>query len=417
MDQSHHFSAGASPLEFLHLVGRLKRVKRAGWVRRGVADAESVADHAFRMTLMCAMFEGYPDLNIAKCAYMAMFHDIGEAIVGDITPFDGINKGRSSIGLAIEETNSGPDEKYLRERLAIMFLSCLVHHFNPSCASSIMDLWLEFENGTTKEAVLVRDFDRLECLVQAFEYERSQGVNLQDFLTEADRIETPEVKRLAEFQLLEREAFLARKTEHIVVIFVLGGPGVGKGTQCSKLAQDLGFEHISVGDLLREERGSAESRFSDFISESMKESVIIPAQLTVGLLESKIRLSWKEGKSRFLIDGFPRSMEQILVFEEQIQQRNSTLFLDCRPDVMKERLTKRASMSGRVDDNPESIHKRIETFRSENETILKHLRNRGPVKTVKCDASVDEVYESTKAAVEGIIGQMESDEHGIEWES
>ncbi|OJD28532.1 hypothetical protein ACJ73_00059 [Blastomyces percursus] len=391
MDQSQHFSAGASPLEFLHVVGRLKRVKRAGWVIRGVADAESVADHTFRMTLMCMMFEGYSNFNITKCVYMAMFHDIGEAIVGDITPFDGINK----------------DEKYLRERLAIMFLSCLVHHFNPKCARSIMDLWLEFEKGTTKEAILVRDFDRLECLVQAFEYERSQGVNLQDFLTEADRIRTPEVKSLAKSQLLEREAFLARKTEHIIVIFVLGGPGVGKGTQCSKLAQDLGFEHISVGDLLREE--GASTKFSDFISESMKESIIIPAQLTVHLLESKIRLLWKEGKQRFLIDGFPRSMEQILEFEEQIQQRNATLFLDCQQDAMIERLTKRASMSGRIDDNPESIQKRIETFLKENETIVNHLRNSGPVKIVKCDAPVDEVYESTKAAVEGIISQMESD--------
>lgn len=93
---------------------------------------------------------------------------------------------------------------------------------------------------------------------------------------------------------------------------------MGKGTQCARLAQDLGFQHLSVGDLLREEIQQLDSPFATFISESIQSSVIIPAQLTVDLLKAKMGASKTQGKSRFLIDGYPRSMDQAVMFEEEV---------------------------------------------------------------------------------------------------
>jgi len=93
---------------------------------------------------------------------------------------------------------------------------------------------------------------------------------------------------------------------------------VGKGTQCARLAQDLGFQHLSVGDLLREEIHQLDSPFATFISESIHSSVIIPAHLTVNLLKAKMSASKTQGKSRFLIDGYPRSMDQAVMFEEEV---------------------------------------------------------------------------------------------------
>lgn len=101
---------------------------------------------------------------------------------------------------------------------------------------------------------------------------------------------------------------------------VTGGPGVGKGTQCARLAQDLDFQHLSVGDLLREEIDRPGSPFATFIRESMQSSVIIPAQLTVSLLKAKMDTSNTPDKGRFLIDGYPRSMDQALMFEEEVLQ-------------------------------------------------------------------------------------------------
>lgn len=93
---------------------------------------------------------------------------------------------------------------------------------------------------------------------------------------------------------------------------------MGKGTQCARLAQDLGFQHLSVRDLLREEIHQLDSPFAAFISESIQSSVIIPAQLTVNLLKVKMSASKTEGKGRFLIDGYPRSMDQAVMFEEEV---------------------------------------------------------------------------------------------------
>jgi UMP-CMP kinase len=93
--------------------------------------------------------------------------------------------------------------------------------------------------------------------------------------------------------------------EKVVVIFVLGGPGAGKGTQCGFLVRDYGFTHLSAGDLLRHEQDRPGSELSDMIKEHIKEGLIIPMEVTVQLLENAIAedIKDKDGKGRFLIDG------------------------------------------------------------------------------------------------------------------
>lgn len=79
-------------LELMHLVERLKLQKRTGWVREGCRDPESIADHMYRMAVMALLSEEDEELDVAKCVQMAVVHDLAEAEVGDITPFDGISK-------------------------------------------------------------------------------------------------------------------------------------------------------------------------------------------------------------------------------------------------------------------------------------------------------------------------------------
>ena len=91
----------------------------------------------------------------------------------------------------------------------------------------------------------------------------------------------------------------------VSVIFVLGGPGAGKGTQCDKIVEDYGFTHLSAGDLLREEQDRKDSQFGDLIKEYIKEGTIVPMEITVQLLENAMTANIKEkdGNGRFLIDG------------------------------------------------------------------------------------------------------------------
>lgn len=93
---------------------------------------------------------------------------------------------------------------------------------------------------------------------------------------------------------------------------------MGKGTQCANAAQEFDFVHISAGDLLREEAKSSDSPYKDFINKSFLNSVTIPAQLTVSLLEKRIKAERAQGKTKFLLDGFPRSVEQALEFERKV---------------------------------------------------------------------------------------------------
>ena len=112
---------------------------------------------------------------------------------------------------------------------------------------------------------------------------------------------------------------------------VLGGPGVGKGTQCSRLAKEFGLHHISVGDLLRIEAERPESPYRDFIIESFKKAILIPAQLTTRLLQQAIFQARSQGKHQFLLDGFPRSIAQAADFEDKVR---CTRFRRAHTDVI-----------------------------------------------------------------------------------
>jgi UMP-CMP kinase len=95
-------------------------------------------------------------------------------------------------------------------------------------------------------------------------------------------------------------------SDSVTVIFVLGGPGAGKGTQCTNLVSDYGFKHLSAGDLLRSEQDRPGSEFGDMIRSYIKEGTIVPMEVTVKLLENAMRSSMESGENHgnlFLIDG------------------------------------------------------------------------------------------------------------------
>ena len=90
--------------------------------------------------------------------------------------------------------------------------------------------------------------------------------------------------------------------EKTSVIFVLGGPGAGKGTQCANLVRDYGFTHLSAGDLLRAEQDRKESEFGEMIKEHIRDGIIVPMEVTVQLLENAM-MEVRKGQGNFLIDG------------------------------------------------------------------------------------------------------------------
>ncbi|GKZ20126.1 hypothetical protein AbraIFM66951_003298 [Aspergillus brasiliensis] len=188
----------------------------------------------------------------------------------------------------------------------------------------------------------------------------------------------------------------------ITVVFILGGPGSGKGTQSSNLVRDYGFTHLSAGDLLRAEQVREGSQYGDLIKTYIREGKIVPMEITVALLSNAMADALATGKKqqqeggskpRFLIDGFPRKLDQAVFFEDTVCPSEMTLFLDCPEEVMETRLLKRGETSGRDDDNAESIRKRFRTFVETSMPVVKAFEEQNKVVSVTATGSVDEVYE------------------------
>jgi len=176
--------------EFLRIVGELKRVSRSGWLKAGIRP-ESVADHVFRTTFLAMVYGDLKGLDSEKMMRMALLHDLPEIITGDLRPE--------------EKTAKLREEEYEAMKKILSYLP-------RGLRDSYMKTWREFEEGTSQEAKLVRELDKLEMAMQALEYQQEgyKKERLEEFLIYAKaHIKNPEVKKV--YKLLES---LAKEIHH-----------------------------------------------------------------------------------------------------------------------------------------------------------------------------------------------------------
>jgi len=188
-----------SPVPFFHMLERLKTTKREGWRRFGISHGESISDHMYRMSIitMLAPPSLSSKLNIPHCTKMALVHDMAEALVGDITPVDGVAK----------------HEKNRRESTTMdYFTKSLLGRVNGGISGDeLKAVWQEYEDSETPESQFVHDVDKIELILQMVEYERihERKLDLGEFSWVATRIVMPEVKAWSDELLKEREDFWA----------------------------------------------------------------------------------------------------------------------------------------------------------------------------------------------------------------
>lgn len=193
----------------------------------------------------------------------------------------------------------------------------------------------------------------------------------------------------------------------VTVVFVLGGPGAGKGTQCANLVKKYGFTHLSAGDLLRAEQERPGSQFGDLIRDYIKNGLIVPMEVTIQLLENAMTEALSKAgtsKGRFLIDGFPRKLDQAHKFEDSVCPAKMVLFFDCPEKVMEERLLERGKTSGRADDNAESIRKRFRTFIETSMPVVDYYEKQGKVVKIDATPSPDAVFVKTQGHLTERLG-------------
>ncbi|KAL9375802.1 hypothetical protein Peur_032681 [Populus x canadensis] len=181
------------------------------------------------------------------------------------------------------------------------------------------------------------------------------------------------------------------KERNPFITFVLGGPGSGKGTQCQKIVETFGFKHLSAGELLRREIESNSEHWSQMLN-TIKEGRIVPSEVTVRLIQQEMESS---DNNKFLIDGFPRTEENRIAFEQLIGlEPNVVLFFDCPEEEMVKRVLNRNQ--GRVDDNIDTVKKRLKVFEILNLPVIDYYSKRGKLCKINAVGTEDEIFEKVR---------------------
>jgi UMP-CMP kinase len=192
-----------------------------------------------------------------------------------------------------------------------------------------------------------------------------------------------------------------------MVIFVLGGPGAGKGTMCAKLVEDYGFVHLSAGDLLRAERKRGGEQ-ADLINNYIKEGKIVPNEITCSLIKAAMESS---SCKKFLVDGYPRNEDNRSGWDKMIGDSVdvvAVLYFDCPERILVERIEERGRLAGenrRADDNAEAMVKRLKVYKEETGPVIDYYDHRGKTIRVNTGADRDQVYAQVKRAVDPLVEQ------------
>jgi adenylate kinase len=186
-------------------------------------------------------------------------------------------------------------------------------------------------------------------------------------------------------------------------VLLIGPPGAGKGTQGARLAERLHLDHIAVGDLLRAEV-EAGSELGTEVAGLMKRGELVPDQIIIDLLQPRLEAAAQD--NGFLLDGFPRTVQQAQVARDMAEQggflADAAVYLDAPRAELVKRILARAEVEGRADDTPEVIEARLRVFDEATKPLVDYYRQRGVLQVVDADRDPDAVTEDIVRILEAL---------------
>jgi adenylate kinase len=190
-----------------------------------------------------------------------------------------------------------------------------------------------------------------------------------------------------------------------VNLLVLGPQGSGKGTQAARLSEEHGIPHISTGEMFRSAI-AAGTELGRKVEPILAAGELVPDELTVALIRD--RLSQPDASRGFVLDGFPRNLEQAEALDAMLAEIGRTLdavlFFDLPDQVALERLLSRARDEEREDDRPEVIARRLEIYHEQTEPVVERYRATGKLVPLHAQRSIGEVATEISEALE-LLGE------------
>ena len=188
-------------------------------------------------------------------------------------------------------------------------------------------------------------------------------------------------------------------------IVFLGAPGSGKGTQAARLRKELGFAHISTGDMLRAQV-QAGTPLGKQAKAVMEAGQLVSDEILLGMLEQ--RVGEPDANKGFILDGYPRNLAQCEALEGLLtrigQPLDIALLLAVPEQLLFERLAGRAQAEGRRDDNPDTVRQRLKVYQDQTAPVVQHFRQIDHLVEVDGVGSMDEVYSRIVGAVRAANG-------------
>lgn len=185
-------------------------------------------------------------------------------------------------------------------------------------------------------------------------------------------------------------------------LVIFGAPGSGKGTQSEKLIDRYGLTHISTGDVLRKEI-AAGSELGKIADSYISKGQLIPDDLMVDILANEVDNLRPQAKG-FIFDGFPRTIPQAEALKKMLKERgedvHSVIGLEVTDEELMDRLIKRGAQSGRSDDNPETIGKRLKVYHSTTSPLRDYYTAEGTYRAIEGTGLVDEIFSRITEAID-----------------
>ncbi|MEM8994336.1 MAG: adenylate kinase [Acidobacteriota bacterium] len=185
-------------------------------------------------------------------------------------------------------------------------------------------------------------------------------------------------------------------------IVFLGPPNSGKGTQAARLATSLGIPAISTGEMLRG-AVAAGSELGARVKDIMSQGLLVSDELMAEVIED--RLGQADAATGFLLDGYPRTLPQVATLDGIVSRRGSMIdhvvLIDAPQQVLVDRARERYVRLKRPDDKPEVVIERLAQYREKTEPLVNHYRDRGLLRVIDGDQSMEAVEAAILEAVGG----------------